>query len=181
MEFASQIDPSPKREVIAAGHLPLEAAEFMRGEIGRNPWRGRITVSYAQVRRLDEFGEPFEVRETWAPERLASPEEFAECDDEEILEAIFKRHGTTARAVRAVECVSLRLPSKDEARLLRSDRRTRVFSVSRLFRSFGQELILAQRLLATQDCLFTYNGNIAWEHALGATLRPRVERPETKT
>jgi hypothetical protein len=166
----AQSDPAPQRQVIAFGHLPLEAVPFLYGEIARSPWRGELTVvSYAQVLRLDEAGRPLEVRESWAPERLVGPDELAACDDESILDVLAKRE-PGAREIRAAELVTVRGPSQEEAGLLRVDQDVRVFSVSRLFRNPDEELILLQRLLARLDCWFAYNRNVRWERALGDYL-----------
>lgn len=168
MSVEREIDPMVDREVITGGHLPLEEARFLATELERTPWRGKLDVlSYARVLRKDRFGEPIELRESWAPERLFNPDALENCDDERLFEFIGERRGTYAVPWRSSERIFVRAGSQDERELLRlPSGNAQVISIGRTYRNFEGSMLLSQLLVAPPGSWVAYERSLNWEHVL---------------
>lgn len=162
----------PRRHVLTTRSIPLEELEhYLAKQFEGNEWLGPAnTVSFARVIRRDEQGAPFEIRESWAPDHLFTPDDLARCDDEELFELCGRRYGRWAVAYIGTESVSLAIPGEADRGTLDLSRGERAIRIHRDFRSLTGELLLTQSLTMTPDVWLEYHRNLFWERSFRPEL-----------
>lgn len=118
--------------------------------------------SHARIRYRDDFRNPSQLVDCWAPLALMPPEALSG-DAPDALRWLEVKYGTDGFPHHATESVRLHAPPEEARLLLGLNFGTEIFLLSRLYYNEWHEPLLLREVLLSTDHYLTYELNLEWE------------------